>query len=153
HLLSRARSAAAASVRRPLCDTGGLHGRKLLLDLAQLVQQIQRGSGFVLVDPAHGKADVNKDPVPHARLERMLGAHDTGEADLPLDSADVDLGQIAFRIGDHDDLTGNSKTHGETPWMTRDRSTGGYPCSRAGCAGPPRWRPVRARGRRHWSVP
>src|SRR5919204_2557956 len=98
--LSASRNSSTKRTANPLFDLGLGEGGELVgVRLADPLEELQRGPGFVLVDLGQREADVDEDPV--ARLQRL--AVQQADVDDPLDAAHVHLGQvgtIGHQLGD-----------------------------------------------------
>src|SRR5690349_20577826 len=94
--------------KQDLNDGGGVErGDLVVVRLAHLSDRRQREVGLPLVDLGHGESDVDQYPVAagHA-LPRQQP-----DADRPLHTAHVDLGQVIVGIDDRHHLAGNAQTH------------------------------------------
>src|SRR5918999_4476826 len=92
----------------PLLDLGvGQGGQLVRVGLADPLEEVESGLGLLLVDLGEGEADVDQDPV--ARLQLLVLQQ--ADVDGPLDSADVDLGQVGAVVHELDDLTRDAETH------------------------------------------
>src|SRR5919108_237893 len=89
--LSASRNSSTKRTGNPLFDLGLGEGGELVgVRLADPLEELQRGPGFVLVDLGQGEADVDEHPV--ARLQRL--ALQQADVDDPLGAAHVDLGKV-----------------------------------------------------------
>src|SRR6476661_6044476 len=88
-------------------------GRELadlvVVDAAQLLDEVQRAGRLLLVDLGHGEPDVDEHPV--ADLDAAGVAHDQADVDLTADTVDIDGGPVIGRVDDLDHLAGNPETH------------------------------------------
>src|SRR4051794_28049050 len=84
----------------------------VVVDAAQLLDEVEGAGRLLLVDLRHGEADVDQDPV--ADLDAAGVAHDQADVDLTPHTVDIDRRPLVGRVHDLDDLAGNPETHQQT---------------------------------------
>ena len=71
----------------------------------------KRGLRLILVDQAHGEANMHQYPVADTLVERMVIVNHTLQAHFSLDAANIDERHLPLNVGDLYYLTRDSKTH------------------------------------------
>src|SRR5580704_10374600 len=99
----------------PSSGHGQAHRFEFGLRLAEFGQDAQCFGRLGLVDKAHGEADVDQNPIPHAGSYRVLVADNASDVDLALDAPDVDCGELPGDIVDFLDAAWDPEAHGAYP--------------------------------------
>jgi hypothetical protein len=82
-----------------------LHRVNLGLGFSKFRQNLQRFGGLSLVDPAHGKADMDQHPIADTGLDWMCVIDDADNVDLSLDATDIDGREFPHDVVDPYDTT------------------------------------------------
>ena len=89
-----------------------VHRIELRLRLPEFAQHAQRLGGLGGVDPAHGEADMQQNPVADTGFRWVFVIDDADDVDLTSHAADLGGGKHPLRVVDAHDLGRNAETHG-----------------------------------------